>query len=72
MEGFSGNENALFQNEGCAMFLSQVKYENEVMKKTQENHKVWKLKKVEFPKNMKKLNNLKLLQISSKEDLKSS
>jgi hypothetical protein len=37
MEGFSGNENALIQNEGCAMFLNEVKCENEVMKKTQEN-----------------------------------
>jgi hypothetical protein len=37
MEGFSGNENALIQNEGCAMFLSEVKCENEVRRKTQES-----------------------------------
>ncbi len=36
IEGFSGNENALSQNEGCAMFLNEDKCENEVMKKTQE------------------------------------
>ncbi len=40
------------------MFLNEVKCENEIMKKTQET-KVWKLKKVKFPKNMKKINNLK-------------
>jgi len=37
MEGFSQNENALIQNEGCAMFFNEVKCENDVMKKIQEN-----------------------------------
>jgi hypothetical protein len=55
---FNRNENASIQNERCAMFLNEVKCENEIMKKTQET-KVWKLKKVKFPKNMKKINNLK-------------
>jgi hypothetical protein len=44
MEGFSENEIALIKNEGCAMFLNEVKCENEV----REKKKVWKLKKVEF------------------------
>ncbi len=33
MEGFSGNGKALIQNEGCAIFLNEVKCENEVRKK---------------------------------------
>jgi hypothetical protein len=37
MEDSSGNEDTLIQNEGCAMFFNEVKCENEVMKKTQEN-----------------------------------
>jgi len=53
MEGFSGNEIALIKNEGCAMFLNEVKCENEVRKKTT----VWKLKKIEFPKKMRKKKN---------------
>ncbi len=36
MEGFSGNENALIQNERSAMFWMKLNV-NEVMKKTQEN-----------------------------------
>ncbi len=32
MKGSSGNENTLIQNEGCAMFLNEVKCENEIMK----------------------------------------
>jgi len=37
MEGFSGNENTLIQNEGCAMFFNEVKCENETMKKIKKN-----------------------------------
>jgi len=71
MEGSSQNKNILIQNEGCAMFLNEVKCENEIMKETQENRN-FKTKESKIPKNMKKMNNLELLQISSKENLKSS
>jgi hypothetical protein len=64
MKGFSANENALIQNEGCAMFL------NEVMKKTQENQSS-EIKEIRVSKKYEKQQNLKLLQISSKENLKS-
>jgi hypothetical protein len=43
IKGSTGNQNIFIQNEGCAMFF------NEVMKKTQKN-RVWKLKKIKFPK----------------------
>jgi len=37
MEGSSGNENTLIQNEGCATFFNEVKCENEIMNKTKNN-----------------------------------
>jgi hypothetical protein len=37
MEVSIGNENTLIQNEGCATFFNEVKCENEVMKKIEEN-----------------------------------
>jgi hypothetical protein len=53
LEGSSGNENILIQNKGCAMFLNEVKYENEIMKETQQN---WnsKTKESRIPKIMGK------------------
>jgi hypothetical protein len=70
MESFSGNENTLIQNEGCAMFLNEVKCENEIMKETQEIQNL-ETKESRIPNNMKKMNNLELLQISLRENMKS-
>ncbi len=52
MEGFSGNENTLIQDEGCKNFLNENQCENERMKKLKKTQ-VYKLKKVEFQKMMK-------------------
>ncbi len=65
MKGFSANDNALIQNEGCAMFL------NEVMKKTQENQSL-EIKKSRVSKKIWKKKKMEWLQIASKENLKSS
>jgi hypothetical protein len=37
MESFSENENTLIQNEGCEMFMSEVKYKDKVMEEIQQN-----------------------------------
>jgi hypothetical protein len=37
MKSFSGNENALIQNEGCAMFLNESKYKDKIMEEIKEN-----------------------------------
>ncbi len=47
MEGFSGNEYTLIQDEGCKMFLNENQCENERMKKLKKTQ-AYKLKKVQF------------------------
>jgi hypothetical protein len=37
MENFSENENTLIQNEGCEMFMNEVKYKDKVMEEIQQN-----------------------------------